>query len=473
MRPKIAVVLAVVVCLLALPVLADEISSITPSQLTVYDIETFITLRGSGFLGATAPADSPGDNTVVTFSGEAGVFPVNASNVDSGTLVVWVPIGVSLNVGRYDIDVYVDDGGGVVRHIGPASFEVVPQPVIAGPPTITVPETVIGEVSGDRGASVQFDVSAASYDGTPLTPSCDHESGSFFSFGATRVQCTATDANGSATGSFVVLVTDTAPPVLTLPADFATNDTTVTYSVSATDALDGAVPVTCDPASGSTFERGTVEVMCFAEDSSLNIVYGSFFVHVAEPPVLNLPADITAEATSPSGAAVSYTVTATADGVVACTPASGSTFALGTTTVNCTATNSAGSTSGSFHVTVVDTTPPVVTSTTASPSSMWPPNHKMVNVTVTVNAIDAVDLTPTSRIIGVTSNQAINGPGDGNTNTDWLITGPLTLQLRSERAGSNDRVYTITVETKDDAGNATTSTARVVVTQGSKQHAVR
>ncbi|MBV8518046.1 MAG: HYR domain-containing protein [Acidobacteria bacterium] len=467
------VILAVVLCLLALPLLADEITGVSPSQLTVFDIESFVTLRGSGFLGATAPPDSPGDNTVVTFAGDAGSFSVNASNVDNNTLIVWVPIEVAINEGHYQIFVDVDDGGGVIRHIGPAEFDVVPQPVIAGPPTINVPETVIGEVANDRGAPVSFDVTAQSYDGTPLTPSCDHDSGSFFSFGATRVQCTATDANGSATASFVVLVTDTTPPVLTLPADFATNDTTVNYSVSAVDAFDGPVDVTCDPPSGATFPRGTVEVMCVAVDSSLNPVFGSFLVHVAEPPVLNLPGNITAEATSPSGAVVNYTVTATADGVVACTPPSGSTFALGTTTVNCTATNSAGSTSGSFTVTVVDTTPPVVTSTTASPNSIWPPNHKMVNVTVTVNAIDAVDLTPTSRIIGVTSNQPINGPGDGNTNSDWVITGPLTLQLRAERAGSNDRVYTITVETKDDAGNATTSTVKVTVTQGGKQHAVR
>jgi len=77
-----------------------------------------------------------------------------------------------------------------------------------------------------------------------------------------------------------------------------------------------------------------------------------------DPPVLTLPANITVDATSLGGAAVAYSVTST-DAVdplpvVSCSPPSGSTFAVGTTTVACTATdNSANSSSGSFTVTVV------------------------------------------------------------------------------------------------------------------------
>ncbi len=79
-------------------------------------------------------------------------------------------------------------------------------------------------------------------------------------------------------------------------------------------------------------------------------------------PVLTLPANITAEATSASGAAVSFIVTAT-DAVdpsptVLCSPASGATFGLGTTTVSCTATDaSLNSSSGTFTVTWAGNTP--------------------------------------------------------------------------------------------------------------------
>ncbi|MBS4032005.1 MAG: HYR domain-containing protein [Clostridiales bacterium] len=84
------------------------------------------------------------------------------------------------------------------------------------------------------------------------------------------------------------------------------------------------------------------------------------------PPVLELPADITAEATGPAGAIVTFAVSATddVDGSVTAnaTPASGSTFALGTTTVNVSATDTAGNiANGSFTVTVQDTTPPSIT----------------------------------------------------------------------------------------------------------------
>ncbi|MCX6721301.1 MAG: HYR domain-containing protein, partial [Candidatus Staskawiczbacteria bacterium] len=82
-------------------------------------------------------------------------------------------------------------------------------------------------------------------------------------------------------------------------------------------------------------------------------------------PTLHLPANITAEATGPSGVAVTYS--ATADDttplhpVVNCVPASGSTFSINITSVNCSVTDTAGNnTAGSFSVTVRDTTAPVI-----------------------------------------------------------------------------------------------------------------
>jgi hypothetical protein len=67
------------------------------------------------------------------------------------------------------------------------------------------------------------------------------------------------------------------------------------------------------------------------------------------PPVISVPGSITVNATSPSGAVVTYSVSATdPDDAVAslsCVPASGSTFPIGTTTVTCTATDTHGNTS--------------------------------------------------------------------------------------------------------------------------------
>jgi hypothetical protein len=88
------------------------------------------------------------------------------------------------------------------------------------------------------------------------------------------------------------------------------------------------------------------------------------------PPQLTLSANITAAATSSSGAMVNYAATATdlVDGALlpSCSPASGATFPIGTTTVNCTATDAQGnSSSGSFMVTVNLGTPRIAGSIAA------------------------------------------------------------------------------------------------------------
>jgi hypothetical protein len=80
---------------------------------------------------------------------------------------------------------------------------------------------------------------------------------------------------------------------------------------------------------------------------------GDLTVIESAPPVLQLPANITVNATGPTGAIVTYTVTASAGATVKCTPASGSMFPIGITTVNCTATSSAGTAKGKFTVKVL------------------------------------------------------------------------------------------------------------------------
>jgi hypothetical protein len=143
----------------------------------------------------------------------------------------------------------------------------------------------------------------------------------------------------------------------------------VTYTLpTATDGSGdtSTAIVSCTPASGSVFPIGTTTVTCTATDSddTPSSVSQSFTVTVKDvtPPTLSLPDTIMVNATSPQGASVSYTVTASdpdnpsSDLTISCSPASGSTFAIGTTTVNCTATDPSGnSSSGSFQVVVKGT----------------------------------------------------------------------------------------------------------------------
>lgn len=137
---------------------------------------------------------------------------------------------------------------------------------------------------------------------------------------------------------------------------------------------------------------------------------------------------------------------------------------LGTTTVTLSVSDGDHVGTDTVNITVVDTTPPTITSISASPNVLWPPNHKMVDVTITTRCIDICDPHPICRIVGVTSNEPENGLGDGDTAPDWEITGDLTLKLRAERAGGGDgRVYTIAVQCTDRSGNTTIATVDVTV----------
>ena len=186
------------------------------------------------------------------------------------------------------------------------------------------------------------------------------------------------------------------------------------------------------------------------------------------PPVLSVPADMVVEATSAAGATVNFTATAedAVDGSVPvlCSQSPGTVFPLGTTVVTVSATDGSGNVAtGSFTITVRDTTAPSITGLTVSQAVLWPPNHKMVNVAVSASATDVVGPV-TFRITGITSSEPDNGLGDGDTSNDTAILGPMLASLRAERSGNGPgRVYTIMVEASDAAGNTSTGTVTVSV----------
>jgi rhamnogalacturonan endolyase len=116
------------------------------------------------------------------------------------------------------------------------------------------------------------------------------------------------------------------------------------------------------------------------------------------------------------------------------------------------------------HIVHRDTDPPAFKTLAPSVTSLWPPNHQMVAVTVQAEVVDLLDTAPSARIVGVSSNEPIDGEDDGSTSPDWVITGPLTVDLRAERSGTGTgRVYTIEVEASDAAGNTTRQTVTVAV----------
>jgi hypothetical protein len=217
------------------------------------------------------------------------------------------------------------------------------------------------------------------------------------------------------------------------------------------------VTLTCtDPAGASSSCTGTVTVVDVT------------------PPDLTCPADQSAECVA-GGAVVNYPNATATDNCgpasASCAPPSGSTFGVGDNDVTCSSTDAAGNSSQcSFNVAVVDTTPPVVTSSGAG--ELWPPNHKYVTKTIAdcgveINdqcqgAIDLGSANPT--ITCVTSDEPENALGDGNTLGDMVIVDATTVMLRSERAGGSDgRVYRIHFNVTDAAGNVGAGACEVTV----------
>lgn len=114
-----------------------------------------------------------------------------------------------------------------------------------------------------------------------------------------------------------------------------------------------------------------------------------------------------------------------------------------------------------------DTAPPVI-SCKATPSVLWPVNHKMVDILVAVALTDAGSGPAGFRLLSVTSNEPANRLGDGATSVDmagWALnTNDVAGQLRAERAGTlRDRIYTLTYRGADAAGNVADASCTVTV----------
>ena len=120
----------------------------------------------------------------------------------------------------------------------------------------------------------------------------------------------------------------------------------------------------------------------------------------------------------------------------------------------------------SLVVRVEDTTAPAL-ALALSQTILWPPNHRMIDVTASITATDACS-TPTVALQFATSNEPDEGESDGNTVNDIQGASPGTaddrLALRAERrADGTGRIYSVTYAAMDGSGNLTQATSQVLV----------
>lgn len=255
----------------------------------------------------------------------------------------------------------------------------------AAPPVLTLPGDLTAEAQGAGGAVVTFAATATNTGGNPVAVTCAPAAGSTFPLGATVVTCATDDA--SVSGTFTVTVVDTSPPAVSGSVSASveavgSSGTPVTFaSPTAVDLVDGPVPVTCKPGSGSTFPLGTTAVACSATDAHGNTATspGAITVLDTTPPTLTVPAGITIGATSPAGVSASdarvaaFVAGATATDIVTERPTVTTDvpglLPVGATTVTFTATDSSGN-----HVSATSTITVSAPPATAGPTPPPPPS---------------------------------------------------------------------------------------------------
>ena len=203
----------------------------------------------------------------------------------------------------------------------------------------------------------------------PITLAANPAAGPYL-LGTTTVTWTATDASGTTASAtqFVTVRDQELPSVVTPP-----NVSTVTDPGKPTASVSPGVATATDNCPGVTvtgarndgqalnapYPVGQTIITWTATDASANKANASQSVTVAdkEPPTLGVPADFAVNATSPAGAVVTYKVIASDNVAVAsltCSPESGTTFPVGTSSVTCVASDPSGNrASATFHVTVL------------------------------------------------------------------------------------------------------------------------
>jgi hypothetical protein len=433
--------------------------SATPASVTYSIVDTTKPL-----VTVTAPAttEATGPLTPVAFSASAydavdGSMPAVCTTAGGKTYAS----GDGFPVGTTTLTCAATDKAGNTGTADP--FDVVVHDTTK--PTITTPSNIVVGNDSSTGATVTYDAATATdlVDGS-IPASCSPASGSQFALGTTTVTCSATDqAGNTATGTFTVEVQDQTKPVVTVPSDVIAEATGpdgahVDYgTVSATDDVNGPLAVSCDKDTG-TFPLGTTTVTCSATDKAGNTGDNSFTVtvHDTTAPAVSVPTGITREATSADGATVTFAASASdlVDETVqtTCAPQSGSTFALGATTVTCSATDQAGNMgTASFAVTVEDTTPPSVTVPKDATAEATGSDGAVVSYG-DVSASDLVDgtLSPTcsqasdtqfplgSTTVTCTATDAAGNTGQNSFTVNVVDTTPPSVQTPANLQVGND-----------------------------------
>ncbi len=284
--------------------------------------------------------------------------------------------GTVVGLGAHSVTLTArDNAGNTATCIATVTVTDETAPVIA----TCAPNQTISASAGCQGSVPNLIGSVVATDcNGPVTVTQSPTPGTSVGLGVTTVTLTARDGAGNtATCTATVTVRDETAPVIATCAENQIvaanancqgNVPSLVGSVVATDC-NGPVTIAQSPAAGAIIGLGVTAVTLTARDAAGNTATCTATVTVRDQtaPVFGATPNLTVPATSALGAVVTFAVTATdqcpGTAAVVCNPAPGTLFAVGTTTVQCTATDGAGNqASRSFTVTVTTSTlnrPPI------------------------------------------------------------------------------------------------------------------
>ena len=320
----------------------------TPASISVLSEAGLCTAQATWIPASATDNCSLGTFTSSHLSGET--FPLGS------TLVTYTATDVAGNTTETTFTVNViDDQAPVISGL-PSTISVASDPGMCG--TIV---TWIEPTASDNCVLSEFTSNIAN--------------GSFFEVGSATISYTAIDSSGNSSAqSFLVAVLDQEIPVITgLPGDLVLSTESGTCGASVTwieaqpEDNCGIVTFGSDVQIGAFFEVGTTQVSYEAIDVHGNQTTAGFTVTIIDdelPSMVGMPADLIVNNDAGfCSAVVTWIEPSAADNCDTSTIqtdfAPGSTFAVGTTPVSYTATDSSGNIqTSSFNVTVLDSQTP-------------------------------------------------------------------------------------------------------------------